>query len=435
MNKDYVERIPEPEPQPAATAVAASAPNPSSLAPRPTSVELLLRCLSVGQQPTDDRRPTTADWNEVVALANRHGLTPLLYVRLKQADAQTRVPADVWERMRRVYKASAVRSMCFQRDVRPALQRLRGAGIRVIALKGAFLAEAVYDDPALRPMVDVDLMVPKADLPRAYAALLDLGRTRRQPQAEASSAEDNHRGLTVGAGIDLRWTIDTPGGRSRLDTTGLWERARPATIAGVEVLALSPEDLLLHICLHASHRHGLGDGLRPLCDVAETIRRLQREMDWQQVAQRAREWGATRHVGLMLQLARSMLDAGVPDAVLAQLVPGGIPRCILDAARDSVLTRSSHMETIPLFRRLGARSLGERARLARERAFLSRDELAVVYPAARTSRHLYLYYARRLLAVIRTYFSHVIRRARLQLGTRGRDPSAALVRWLNGRSP
>ena len=61
-------------------------------------------------------------------------------------------------------------------------------------------------------------------------------------------------------------------------------QTRPATIADVEVLALSPGDLLLYLCLHASHRHGLGGGLRPLCDVSETIQCFRDEIDWAQVA-------------------------------------------------------------------------------------------------------------------------------------------------------
>ena len=439
MSKVYVERLPEPEPQPGATQAGGSDPNSKSLIPDPLCSEFLLQCLSVtrplssvtGHPSTVCRQPT-AVWDEVIAIAVRHGLTPLLYARLKENDAQAYVPADVWERMRRTYVASAVRSMCFERDLRAVLRCLRSSGIKVIVLKGAYLAEAVYDDPALRPMVDVDLMVPKADLPRAYAALLDLGRTHRQPQAGASSAEDSHRGLTVGAGIDLCWTFDVPGGRSRLDTACLWDRARPATIAGVEVLALSPEDLLLHLCLHAAHRHGLGDGLRPLCDVCETILRFQSEIDWTQVVERAHVWGASRYVGLMLHLARGMLGADVPDEVLEQLVPGGISLPVLEAARESVLARTGYMERMPFFGRLGAKSLGEKLKLSWERVFLSRDEMAATYPASRDSKCLCFYYALRLRDVVRAYRFHVEQRRVVR--SPDRDRNAALVNWLSGKS-
>lgn len=460
MNKVYTERVGDTEPIPAATGADASDPSPTSSrrraqssiynlessmhnVPRPASNDLLLHYLSAARDARSGGRATPSSvaghpspvWNAVVAIAARHGLTPLLYTRLKQSGMQAYVPADVWERLKRSYVASAVRSMCFERDLRAVLRCLRSSGIRVIVLKGAYLAAAVYGDDALRPMTDVDLMVPKADLPRAHAVLLDMGRVRQPPEGNESRLRRVYTpGLSVGAHIDLCWTFDVPGGRSRLDTTSLWDRARPATIAGVEVLALSPEDLLLHLCLHASHRHGLGDGLRPLCDVSETIQRFRSELDWVQVEERAREWGASRYVGLMLHLARGMLGAAVPDAVLQQLVPGDIDPRILEAARESVLARSGYMERMPFFGRLGAKSLGEKLMLSWERIFLSRDEMAVTYPASRGSRHLYPYYALRLRDVIRTYWSHTFRRGRLMVQSRGRDRNTALVNWLSGKS-
>jgi len=438
MNKAYSERLPDTEPGPGATQAGAggSDPSPKSLTPDPLCLELLLHCLSSSRKPLAVSREPTPDWNEVIAIASRHYLTPLLYTRLKESDVRADVPADVWERLRRTYIASAVRNMSLYGELRKVLQRLRSSGIKVIVLKGAFLAEAVYGDDALRPMTDVDLMVPKAGLPRAHAFLLDMGRVHQQPEDSDSRYKRSGKlRLPAGTGIDLCWTIDVPGGRSRLDSAGLWDRAHPATIAGVEVLALSPEDLLLHVCLHASVSHGLGIGVRPFCDIAETIHRFRSEMDWAQVVERAREWGATRYVGLTLHLARSMLGTGVPDDVLERLVPGGIARRVLEMARESVLTQTGYGQWAPFFDLVGAKSLGDKAKLSWERVFLSRGEMAAVCPASRGSRHLYFYYVLRLRDVIRTYGAHTLRRARLMMQSRGRDRKASLVNWLRSGKP
>ena len=433
MSKDHLERLPATEPEPAAPQAGTGYPGhrPSVLDPR--SFEFLLRCLAVGVTPLAVSGQVPAIWNDVVAIAASHGLAPLLYARLKQKGAQALVPADAWERLRRDYRDSAVRSMFLHRELRPVLRCLRDAGIKVIVLKGVFLAEAVYSDAALRSMADVDLMVPRAELPRANALLLDL-RTACNRSGSAGSllSRDRKYLLSPGAGIDFRWTIDVPAGRSRLDLAGLWDRARPASIAGVEVLAFSPEDLLLHVCLHAAHRHGLGDGLRPICDAAETVQRFGGELDWAQVTARAREWGAARYVGLTLRLARSMLAAAVPDDILEQLVPGGIDQRILEAASNSVLAKAGYLERMPFFDRLGARTFGERTKLSWERVFLSRQEMAARYPASLNSKHLWFYYALRLRDVTRTYAAHAFRRTRLTLPGRGR--SAELVRWLAGRN-
>jgi hypothetical protein len=423
MGKEYVERLPATEPEPAPAGVTH---------PSPFCVEFLLRCLSVDRSLTPDPRSLTHDWSAVVALADKHGLTPLLYQRLKQNDAQASVLPDAWERIRQVYVASSVRSMCLQRELWTVLQRLRNSGVAVIVLKGAYLAEVVYGDVALRPMCDVDLLVRKADLGRAQAALLDMGGEHQQFEDIESRCRRNPHLPQVhirDLAVEVHWTIVSPLGPVRVDSAGLWDRARPATIAGVDVLALCPEDLLLHLCLHAAYTDTLGAGLRPFCDIAETIHCFRDEIDWVQVAERAREWDATRHVGLTLHLADSLLAAGVPEDAPERLVPGGLDRRAFEAARQAVLTQTSYDQWLPFFDKMHATTLGARLKLSWKRVFLSRDEMAATYPASRDANHLYSYYVRRVGHLAESYATHSLRRARLIL-SRERDRNAALVRWL-----
>ncbi|HEY2510948.1 MAG TPA: nucleotidyltransferase family protein [Polyangiaceae bacterium] len=55
--------------------------------------------------------------------------------------------------------------------LRESLRRLDAAGIPALVVKGVVLAYLLYDTPIDRPLVDVDLRVRPADLPRALAAL------------------------------------------------------------------------------------------------------------------------------------------------------------------------------------------------------------------------------------------------------------------------
>ena len=405
--------------------------------------DLLVRCLSARVEPAfSDQvgRYSSNDWHEVVDMAAHHGLVPLLFKRLKESDARACVPADAWKGLRSAYFASADRNARLYRELRTVLRCLRSSGIPVIVLKGAYLAEAVYGDVALRPICDVDLMVPRAELPRAQAVLLDMGCVQQESEdIESYCRREPHlpaifmRDLV----IELHWTIASPTGPFRVDTAGLWDRAHPATIAGVGFLALSPEDLLLHLCLHFGHEHHLAR-LRFLYDIAETIHRFRGEMGWAQVVHSAREWGAARYVGLTLHLARSMLGTGVPDDVLEQLVPGGLGQRLLEAARDCALTQTGYDPRVPrpFFDEWRAESLGDKARLPWKRVFLSRDEMAARYPASRDSRHFYFYYALRLRDVIRNFGGpHALSRGRLMVRSRGRGREVLLVNWLKSGKP
>jgi hypothetical protein len=381
-----------------------------------------------------DRGPATADWSAVVGRAVDFGLAPLLYKRLKEGGARARVPADSWKLLRLHYFVNAERMTRLYRDFQPVLQCLRTEGIPVIVLKGAYLAEAVYIDAALRQMNDVDVMVPRADLPRAMAALLAMGCTQMEP-VDIETYRDDYRlpeFYLHDLPIELHWTIALPTGPVRIDVEGLWSRARPATIAGVEVLALSPEDMLLHLCLHTRYLHQ-HFAPKPFCDIAETVHHFRDELDWPQIAVRAHEWEAARHVGLALHLARAMLRVEVPDGVLEQLVPGGIDPRILETAKEFTLAQKECRQVVPLFDQLGADSFGDKVRLVWERVFLSRTEMAEIYPESSNSQHLHLYHALRLRDVIRTYWSHTFRRGQVTVQSRGRDPNAALVNWLSGK--
>jgi hypothetical protein len=91
----------------------------------------------------------------------------------------------------------------------------------------------------------------------------------------------------------------------------------------VETQVLSPEDLLIHLCLH-SRLHQFGQGLRPVCDLAIAIRHYQRELDWNKVLCRVKAWRAEQCVYLGLWLGKKLMHAPVPESVLTALRPNGL---------------------------------------------------------------------------------------------------------------
>jgi hypothetical protein len=62
----------------------------------------------------------------------------------------------------RYYRLSAISSLYREAALRKLLGGFNACGIPVILLKGCYLGRFVYKDPALRPMDDVDVLVPGA---------------------------------------------------------------------------------------------------------------------------------------------------------------------------------------------------------------------------------------------------------------------------------
>jgi hypothetical protein len=120
-------------------------------------------------------------------------------------------------------------------------------------------------------------------------------------------------------------------GQARVPVEDLWARSRFEQIGGATFRVLAPTDLLLHLCLHLGHDNAfVGGKLRDLRDMAEAIRCYGDAIEWDAVAGRARAWRVGRHVYWALWLARDMVGAAVPPAVLERLA---------DARRDWLTDR------------------------------------------------------------------------------------------------
>jgi len=402
---------------------------------------MLLQCLDVEiEVEADGARAhrsgpwSEADWDAVVREAMRQGIAPLLYRRLQGGGLSASVPPRVMERLREMALGYALKSLRLYRELAEVLTALRGEGIGVIVLKGAHLAECVYGDKALRAMRDLDLLVRKADLARAEAKLLEMGYEPR-PRPDFLACHHLHPlARPGGIPVELHWTLESPTEPIAIDLDGLWQRARPATIAGVDVLVLAPEDLLLHLCLHTSFHHQFELGLRGCWDILETLRHHRETVDWAQLQRRARQWGIEKYVYLTLRLARELLGAAVPASALAVLEPRGFEPQLVALAIAEIFHAESPSVSSRFVRMWGSMRFRERVACSMEILFPSIGSLSRQYPASASARWRYPYYLLRWRDLVGQYSRTVFRMIRrdrdvVAMVRRERD-RASLMNWL-----
>ncbi|MGH7507672.1 MAG: nucleotidyltransferase family protein, partial [Longimicrobiales bacterium] len=101
-----------------------------------------------------------AAWAALPAEATRQSVAPLLYERLRALEGIARPPAPVTAALRQAYIRSAFRNAIVFRELGAAATELQRRGIDVIGLKGVHLATQIWDDPAIRGMADIDILVP-----------------------------------------------------------------------------------------------------------------------------------------------------------------------------------------------------------------------------------------------------------------------------------
>lgn len=291
--------------------------------------QLLLYYLSVVQNETDDNRLrelSSSDWDVLIEESHRYGVAPLLYHRLRTSHPDTPIPADMMEKLQLAYLQNSARNMHLYQELGKMLEKLRHDSVPVIALKGVHLATAVYRNIALRPMVDIDLLVKQTDLLKVQEILVEQGYI---------SSKEESGGFCLGLGsaqehlpacrkedslvVEVHFNIVGPPFSLRVDVEKLWVRAQMSSIQGIEVLTLCPEDLLLHLCMHFSFHHAFDNGIRPLFDIAQTIEHYAEQLDWKQVLNRSKEWGVSKCVYLSLFLAKQFAGASIPEQIMKDL--------------------------------------------------------------------------------------------------------------------
>jgi putative nucleotidyltransferase-like protein len=408
----------------------------------PSEGALLLYYLGVrydGHTQSRPPRPTMSDWAEALRQAAQNGVTPLLYHRLNKAEPGPEVPPGALSHLREATVRSAAQSLQFGRDLAQVLEAFRRHGIAVIVLKGGHLAQVVYESFALRTMCDLDVMVRRGDLGRAASVLAELGYAPQYYNVEAVDYAQHHHIRPMakpdGVRVEIHWSIARPTPLFDIDLQGLWTRARRAEIVGVETLVLSPEDLLLHLCLHASFTHKFRLGLRACWDILEVTRHYRGVLDWDVVMRRAAEWRIGKYVYLTLRLVRELLAADIPAATIAALEPPGFPPQALAWARTCIFSPEDGATVSPSMARLWtSRRIKAKLGVLLKTLCPPRAAMARIYGTSPGSRWIYGYYPLRWLDLLVRYGRHAWGlwrgndRTRDQL--RAVSERAALREWL-----
>ena len=371
--------------------------------------QLLIDCMKKDEPGFDATRLSGLSperWQALLALAATQRVRPLLWHRLRQKGLDKALPIKAANELREAARRNTLRNLRLCGELRHLLSTLKSEAIPLILLKGIFLAEAVYGNMGLREMNDIDVLARPVDLTRIAEILTGMGYTPLQPiSADITFKAQHHLPRMVKNGhgaFEFHWNLTRPGERYSIDPGGLWERSIPAHIAGCDALALSPEDLLLHLCLHTSYHHQFAFGLRPSCDIAETIARFGSTLDWQTITERAARSGWQRGVYLALRLARELADADIPADILERLRPTDMTETILEIARAQVFTDKSFATSIPVpfAELLESSRLWDKIRIFWQRVFLPKAIVAAQYSVPMDSVRIYSCYPRRFVDVL-----------------------------------
>jgi hypothetical protein len=209
-----------------------------------------------------------------------HRLGPLLRYMLSQYHQDVVVPDHIKLAIDSSFKTAAFRSLHAQQSLIKIHRLLSQHQTPYIALKGAYLAFHAYPQTALRPMRDLDILVPEDRALEVYELLQNEGFQRLseyQDNPKVPSETKHH----LPALIDptSRFVIEIHNSLSGSDDVAfglaadeaLWFRSIERPIASVAIRFESPVDLLLHLIYHAVYQHRFDNGPLLITDIAFLI--------------------------------------------------------------------------------------------------------------------------------------------------------------------
>lgn len=265
-------------------------------------------------------------WSYLVTLAGYHGVQPLLYCHLRQMDDRLLSGSHMtW--LRGVVGARSAHSLILMQELGRLSEVLEEQHLPMLALKGAVLAESIYGGIAVRPFVDIDMLIRRQDYARLEGVLQREGYGFRTltPFQKASYLYINgqytfwRRIKSLGeasAFIDVHTAIMPPGYAYTEDFDALMARSVTVPIAGRQVRTLGREDLLQVICYHGFKNRW--DRFKYICDLSELLR-ASPDLDWETVYHRMYAMQSRRVLRLGLYLANEVLEAPLPDEVREDL--------------------------------------------------------------------------------------------------------------------
>ena len=214
----------------------------------------------------------------VITCANQQMVITTLYAQL-QANQQQLLPKDLWSYMAAMHHYQSTRNQRIQYQANSLIARFQQQGINTLLLKGVnTLYYDLYPSIGARFMVDVDILVTAADIPKAQAIMQQYGYAIPEHYHDIQQGTKTHHLLPhYKAGhdcaLELHFKPLNKESGELLTTDAVFQASHPVNNNDSQwvktVRTLSPEHKIIHAFAHSeiSHRNQQHDKLdiRQIC--------------------------------------------------------------------------------------------------------------------------------------------------------------------------
>ena len=238
----------------------------------------------------DEAIEAFAEWRTLFDFEGKHEagefrMLPLLHANL----ARLGVKDPIMGRLRGIHRHAWAEGQRRQRSAAIVLRLLAGAGIPTMFTKGLALAQEYYPDPSLRPMQDIDLLVPRDRAEGAIDILQEAGWHFMDPlsvysqggiERAAFMVLNNGLGMRDGRGneADVHWHAQHECVVPIL-SDWFWTDTEKLVICGEWSVRPGPGPLLFHVISHGL-RPNVMSPMRWVADASMILKRSGSDIDW-----------------------------------------------------------------------------------------------------------------------------------------------------------
>lgn len=249
-----------------------------------------------------------------------HGIAVLLYHHARREGKLDRLPLEHLPALKRAVLLGQLRAQQMAQALETLLLAAKAEQIDLLVLKGAHLAAHVYEQPALRPMGDLDLLVRPGQWAAAETLLGKLGyRPDGHPDGYHAPFHD---GVVR---VELHRGLGAEGTRLAPPLEAIWENSEERRFGNAMGRVMSAEHLPLYLLFHIV-KHAFHVPLRALWDLKLTgLERLSDE----QVGL----WNLQHARTIVLEMLE-IFQGGAPVGRDAEVALGRVLRYQVDQAPD-----------------------------------------------------------------------------------------------------
>lgn len=223
-------------------------------------------------------------------------------------------------------------------------------------MKGPFLSQYLYNDLVSRPSTDIDILVRPQNVFKAGGILKNFGYVEKVELDQRGRKElfRKHYNYKLvhkhyGVPLEIHWKLTPAHVQVSPFVDKMWDESYATTFLDVPTLTLTPENLLLSLCIHlAAHCYGGGAQKKWITDIAKILEQTE-ELDLSNTIEIAEKLGIKRIVLLCLVLSKKECGISLPkfveDLLLREQIVVSLANKVLESKFQKNKVELTYFET------------------------------------------------------------------------------------------